>query len=342
MQYGEDGEDWVTADFTYRFEFDDDLALTATVAQHARPRSAAGAGRVRLRPVHGQPARPHVRSRREEIVLMRWSGLIAIACIAACGRPSTPPAETTTPGAVRSSTTGAAPAPNPLRNVYFGDLHLHTRNSFDAYIFNVRATPDDAYAYAKGGTIKHAMGFDLHLNHGPLDFLAVTDHAEYLGVLPAIDTPGSEYSKVPYAKELFATDRAGVIAAFRRFADRLDSGKRMPELSDLSAPCQRGRKPFAAPSATTSRASSPPSSAMNSPPCPKSATCIAMSSSAGSKAPALPYSALESQNPEDLWRWLDQRRAEGIEALAIPHNANGSDGTMFERTMWNGQPIDRA
>ena len=86
--------------------------------------------------------------------------------------------------------------------MYFGDLHLHTRNSFDAYVFNVRASPDDAYAYAKGGTIEHAMGFELRLNDGPLDFLAVTDHAEYLGVVQALDTPGSEYAKGPYAREL--------------------------------------------------------------------------------------------------------------------------------------------
>jgi hypothetical protein len=39
---------------------------------------------------------------------------------------------------------------------------------------------------------------------------------------------------------------------------------------------------------------------------------------------------------------MDQQRERGMEALAIPHNSNGSDGTMFERTKWNGQPIDRA
>lgn len=85
---------------------------------------------------------------------------------------------------------GDRPAPNPLNNAYFGDLHLHTRNSFDAYIFNVRASPEEAYVYAKGGTIKHATGIEMKLNSGPLDFLAVTDHSEYLGVLPAIDTEG--------------------------------------------------------------------------------------------------------------------------------------------------------
>ena len=49
--------------------------------------------------------------------------------------------------------TAAAPPPHPLRSAYFGDLHVHTRYSFDAYIFDVRATPDDAYRYARGEVI---------------------------------------------------------------------------------------------------------------------------------------------------------------------------------------------
>jgi hypothetical protein len=247
-------------------------------------------------------------------------------------------------GAVAQATP-AAPnlaAPNPLRNVYFGDLHLHTRNSFDAYIFNVRATPEDAYAYAKGGTIKHAMGFDLHLSSGPLDFLAVTDHAEYLGVLHAIDTPGTEYSKVPYARELFGTERSKVLAAFARFADSLESGKRRPDLADMSATVSAWQETIRSaernnePGTFTSFIGYEFTSA------PGIRNLHRNVIFASGKAPALPFSALESQNPEDLWRWLDARRAEGVAALAIPHNSNGSDGTMFERTMWNGQPIDRA
>jgi hypothetical protein len=99
----------------------------------------------------------------------RWSGLAAAALLASCAQqaPPSPGAAPTeaqargsgkndaqTRGAGNSNaqapvaSNGDAPAPNPLRNVYFGDLHLHTRNSFDAYIFNVRATPEDAYAYA--------------------------------------------------------------------------------------------------------------------------------------------------------------------------------------------------
>jgi hypothetical protein len=234
------------------------------------------------------------------------------------------------------------PAANPLRNAYFGDLHLHTRNSFDAYIFNVRATPDEAYAYAKGGTVKHAAGFDLHLNSGPLDFLAVTDHSEYLGVLPAINTPDDPYSSVPYAKELFSTDQVAVNAAFRKFADTLNQGKRMPEYADLRTVKSAwhdiidSAKRNYEPGKFTTLVAYEFTSAPNGRNLHRNVIF------SGDQAPELPFTALESQNPEDLWRWLDQQRTNGMEALSIPHNSNGSDGTMFERTMWNGKPVDRA
>jgi hypothetical protein len=236
----------------------------------------------------------------------------------------------------------ALPAPNPQRNAYFGDLHVHTRNSYDAYIFNVRTTPDDAYAYARGGTIKHPMGFDLRLNSGPLDFLVVTDHAEYLGVLQAIDTPGTAYSRVPYADKLFSSDRAGVLAAFTPFVDSLTSGKRLPELADMSAVTTAWQETidsaerYNEPGAFTTFVGYEFTSL------PEVRNLHRNVIFAGGNVPAMPFSALESQNPEDLWRWLDVRRAEGIEALAIPHNSNASDGAMFERVMWSGEPIDRS
>ena len=69
------------------------------------------------------------------------------------------------------------------RSAFFGDLHIHTTYSYDAYMGgNVRTTPDDAYRFAKGEVIDHPAGIALRLSGPPLDFLAVTDHAAYLGV----------------------------------------------------------------------------------------------------------------------------------------------------------------
>ncbi|MBG72079.1 MAG: hypothetical protein CMQ50_04205, partial [Gammaproteobacteria bacterium] len=74
------------------------------------------------------------------------------------------------------------------RNAYFGDLHIHTRYSFDAFLFGTKTTPDDAYAFARGEPILHPAGFEIQLDR-PLDFYAVTDHAFFLGMWSAMEQP---------------------------------------------------------------------------------------------------------------------------------------------------------
>ncbi|MDA0754971.1 MAG: DUF3604 domain-containing protein [Proteobacteria bacterium] len=68
--------------------------------------------------------------------------------------------------------------PNPNKNAYFGDLHIHTSNSFDAYTFGSLSDPEMAYKYAQGESIPHPTGYDIQLIR-PLDFYAVTDHGFY-------------------------------------------------------------------------------------------------------------------------------------------------------------------
>ena len=69
---------------------------------------------------------------------------------------------------------------NPLRNLYWGDLHIHTALSSDAFAMGVRALPADVYRFSRGLTIEHGAGYPLTIRR-PLDFAAVTDHAEYMG-----------------------------------------------------------------------------------------------------------------------------------------------------------------
>ena len=91
---------------------------------------------------------------------------------------------------------------NPERNVYFGQTHVHTSWSFDAYVFGNTVTgPEDAYKYALGQPIKHPGGYMVQLKR-PLDFEAVTDHAEYVGMVRLANDPGSAFSKLPIAEKL--------------------------------------------------------------------------------------------------------------------------------------------
>ena len=95
---------------------------------------------------------------------------------------------------------------NAERNAYFGETHLHTSWSLDAWVFGNRLTgPDDAYKYAQGETIKHPLGYDIHIET-PLDFMGVTDHSEYVGLTKQANTPGSYTSKLPAAPPLILKD----------------------------------------------------------------------------------------------------------------------------------------
>ena len=231
---------------------------------------------------------------------------------------------------------------NPDRNAYFGDLHVHTGLSFDAYIFNVRATPDDAYRYARGESIKHAAGYDLRLTDAPLDFLAVTDHSEYLGILQAMNTPSSPLSKVQWAADMFSADRAKIAAAFQRIGASLRDNKYLPEIQDPATRMSAWRTVIDAAERNYQPGRLTTFIGYEYTSVPDGRNLHRNVIFSGSAAPPLPFSSMESSNPEDLWKWMDGLRAKGIESLAIPHNSNGSDGTMFARTSWDGKPIDKA
>ena len=74
------------------------------------------------------------------------------------------------------------------RVALYGDLHVHSKLSFDAWIFGTRATPDDAYNFAKGAELIHPAGIPMQLRR-PLDFLSVTDHGTYLGMFEQMNNP---------------------------------------------------------------------------------------------------------------------------------------------------------
>ncbi|MFX8895541.1 DUF3604 domain-containing protein, partial [Acinetobacter baumannii] len=77
-------------------------------------------------------------------------------------------------------------------NAYFGDLHLHTSMSFDAYIFKTDTLPEDSYRFAQGEEVSY-LGRKVR-RHAPLDFLAVTDHSEFLGVMRQVGDPNGPWA----------------------------------------------------------------------------------------------------------------------------------------------------
>ena len=247
------------------------------------------------------------------------------------------------------------PAPNPQRNAYFGDLHVHTEYSFDAYSFGTTATPYDAYRYAKGQKIMHPGGFEIQLRT-PLDFYAVTDHAMFLGLVKEAADTSTEFSKYPVAEpmhNLNAPDNMGVfsfplrVGQFGEFIRATLEGIQDGSIDETMA-TDITRRAWLDTIEAAEQFNDPG----------KFTTFVAYEYTANSedrgnlhrnvifrgsdKLPAVPFSKLNSRNPEGLWDWMDKLRAQGIESLAIPHNSNGSNGQMFKLEDWAGNPLDEA
>ncbi len=234
------------------------------------------------------------------------------------------------------------PGYNVDRNAYFGDLHVHTYLSNDAYIFNVRRTPDDAYRFARGEAIGHASGFNIRLAGGPLDFVAVTDHSEYMSAIREAGKVDSPLHALPFSQGLFSTDPAQIQKAFAAFVAGRSAGTLPKEYNDPSIMSRAWKEVQDAATRNNQPGKFTTLVGYEYTSAPGGRNLHRNVIFRSAKVPNLPYSASDSANPEDLWHTMDAWRGKGVEALAIPHNANGSDGLMFDSVRINGQPIDRA
>jgi len=92
------------------------------------------------------------------------------------------------------------PAKDSPNRVYFGDTHLHTSYSRDAGMIGNSLGPEAAYRFARGETVTSSTGLPTRLQR-PLDFLVITDHAENLGLAPAIAESNPDLLKNPWGRE---------------------------------------------------------------------------------------------------------------------------------------------
>ena len=255
--------------------------------------------------------------------------------------------------------------------VFFGDTHLHTNYSFDAYLnLNYSADPDTAYRWAKGQPVIHPYNRARVRIDTPLDFLVVSDHAEMLGVMRAVreetavfeDQGAYQNLKRWYSVRLMnrAIDKDQGLEFFSRFlppAQEVDVSHADPVKSpnnnidrvnvfgdtdaisqiawgDIIATADRHNVPGEFTALIGWEWSSIPTGA-------NLHRVVITPDGADKAAQFLPFGSNDSQYPEDLWQWLaDTERTTGTRFIAIPHNSNISKGYMFDKTTLRGTPID--
>jgi len=271
------------------------------------------------------------------------AALVLSLGVVGCNQSDSPAKPETSPSPEATGADAAvAPASGPAtRRALFGDLHIHTRYSFDAYIFGTRTTPDDAYRFSRGDGIQHPAGFEMKMEK-PLDFLAVTDHASYIGMLAAMDDPETQVGQHPIAVELREAETAqergnafqGLIPRFGGQVeddDLIDRSVMRSAWQEIIDAAERHNDPGAF---TTFIAYEYTSSG------PARENLHRNVIFRGADVPEDPFSRLDSLNPEELWSWMDRQRNGGSDVIAIPHNSNGSDGLMFELVNWAREPIN--
>jgi len=271
----------------------------------------------------------------------RLAGIgVLMVILSACGEstPESAPVGTPVPEA---ATPLPATTPNPNRDVFFGAVHVHTRYSFDGYTNGSLANPADAYRWARGEAIEGGGGGGQIKVVTPLDFYAVSDHAEWLGVFKEMENPESALSRHPMAARITSTDPNVRLQAFAEVLREFSAGKVDESLLDPTI----NRNTWLDIVKTADEYYEPgkfttfPAFEWSANPQMQNLHRVVVFENSEA-VPDMVLSSMESNDPEHLWAWMDGLRENGATLLAIPHNANASDGLMFSLNTFEGGAID--
>jgi len=230
---------------------------------------------------------------------------------------------------------------NPLKNVYFGEQHMHTVNSPDAFAFGTRNTPDDAYRFCKGEPVKIATTGKTHQKKTPYDWCALTDHAEYMGVMPLVLQKDNPIADTEIGKDIASGDPKKGEEAFQKIITSVSLNKPIHYMSDpkvMQSIWDEQKK-------ITNKHNDPG----------KFTTLIAFEWTSipqyqnlhhnvffrDDKGSDTQFSSFDSVKREDLWTYQEVQRESGHENFSIPHNSNVSNGLMFPPHTSYGTQITR-
>ena len=232
--------------------------------------------------------------------------------------------------------------------VFFGDTHLHTSYSADAGMIGNTLGPEEAYRFARGETVTSSTGIPARLSR-PLDFLVVSDHAENLGLAPAIAESNPELLANDWGRMVHDLVKEGDIDSITKAFDAWQV-----VLADLDDPLKEqtalaqtmwqritaAAEQYNAPGAFTAFIGFEWTMQENGNNLHRN---VVFRDGKDKADQIVPISQYDTQDPEQLWAWMaDYEQKTGGRMLAIPHNGNLSNGLMFDDvTLTDKKPLDR-
>ena len=250
-------------------------------------------------------------------------------------------------GACAETTSTTPPPTAPVEeptNVYWGDTHLHSNYSPDAYLQgNESADPDSAYRFAKGLPAIHpGSGAKVRL-YDPLDFLALTDHGEFMGIIPRLLSGDPILMKTKTGKRYAKWFKQGkAVKVFEDLMGDVNAGRTNPDLSnpEINAAVWEDIVDVGQAHNDPGKFTTFIGWEWTSTPDGYNLHRVVISPDGEAARQYIPFNSLDSAKPEDLWAWLEKTSEEtGARFTAIPHNSNISNGLMFNEVDSEGRPI---
>ena len=236
--------------------------------------------------------------------------------------------------------------------VYWGDTHLHTDLSFDAGAAGCRLGPSDAYRLAKGEEVTASSGQRVKLSR-PLDFLVVADHSDNMGFFPDFLAGKPELLADPQGRkwyDMIQTGKGGeaaweIVMSFSqgKFPKALEYAPGTPGFRSTWKAIIKAAEEANEPGRFTAFIGYEWTSLAAGNNLHRNVIFRDNADKASTIEPYTTTKPLGSNNPRDLWKWMaGYEQKTGGNVLAIAHNGNLSNGTMFPLIeSFNGKPIDR-
>lgn len=230
------------------------------------------------------------------------------------------------------------------KTVLWGDTHLHTNLSQDAFQFGLTLGPEEAYRFAKGGVITATHGQKAKLKR-PLDFLVIADHAEGLGSMQMLLKGDAKLLASPRLQMWYDLLKKGDAESRQKMTEDARTNGRPSEfdLEEIRRPAWEqlinAATKYNEPGKFTALhgfewSSVPGGSNLH--------RVVIFRDDADKVSKVMPYSYLDSTNPEDLWNYMEnyEKQYQG-KVLAIPHNGNLSNGLMFKPETLDEKSFDK-